>query len=206
MKPSMPCLANAWVAAGCRHDIITTALCNATSSAGLPSTRESIYAELDPGKAEAEHARRIFIPSSSLGQARLLWKLLLPTLATPQVCPTAPITSKVQQQQQQSARTNAVHSSGIACEGAFFFLRAFALDSYGYLDTQAMDYIRHIDFAAASTGAVTYGSFGPSVHREVSVVLVKGSQGNFCAGVQLYMRVLGHARVPGDLVPTAEIE
>jgi hypothetical protein len=88
--------------------------------------------------------------------------------------------------------------------GLTFF--ALALESYGYLDTQAMDYIRHIDFAAASTGAVTYGSFIASVHREISVALVKGNHGISCAGVQLYMRTSRHARVPGHLVPTAEIE
>jgi hypothetical protein len=78
---------------------------------------------------------------------------------------------------------------------------AFALESYGYLDTQTMDYIPHIGFAAASTGAVTYGSFVASVHRKISVALVKGN-GILCAGVQLYTRqlytrALGLARVPG---------
>jgi hypothetical protein len=58
----------------------------------------------------------------------------------------------------------------------------FALESYGNLDTQAMDYIRRIGFAAASTGAVTCGSFVARVHREISVVLVKGNHGIFRAG------------------------
>jgi hypothetical protein len=89
-------------------------------------------------------------------------------------------------------------------QGLTFF--AFALESYGYLDTQAMDYIRHIRFAAARTCAVTYGSFVASVHREISVALVKGNHGIFRAGVQLYTRASGHARVPGHLVPTAELE
>jgi hypothetical protein len=44
------------------------------------------------------------------------------------------------------------------------------------------------------------------VHREISVALVKGNHGIFRAGVQLYTRASGHARVPGYLVPTAEIE
>jgi hypothetical protein len=83
---------------------------------------------------------------------------------------------------------------------------AFALESYGYLDTQAMDYIGHIGFAAANTGAVTYGSFVASVHREISVALVMGNHGIFRAGVQWYTRASGHARLPGYVVPTAEIE
>jgi hypothetical protein len=65
--------------------------------------------------------------------------------------------------------------------GLTFF--AFALESYGHLDTQAMDYIRHIGFAAATTGTVTCGSFVASVHREISVALVKGNHGIFRAGV-----------------------
>jgi hypothetical protein len=80
------------------------------------------------------------------------------------------------------------------------------VERYGYLDTQAMVYIRHIGSAAASTGAVTYGSFVASLHRDISVALVKGNHGIFRAGVQLYTRASGHARVPGHLVPTAEIE
>jgi hypothetical protein len=52
----------------------------------------------------------------------------------------------------------------------------------GHLDTQAMDYIRHINFAAASTGAVTYGSFVASVHREISVVLSRAIMGSFVLG------------------------
>jgi hypothetical protein len=53
---------------------------------------------------------------------------------------------------------------------------------------------------------VTYGGFVASVHRESSVALVKGNHGIFRAEVPLYTRASGHARVPGHLVPTAEIE
>jgi hypothetical protein len=87
--------------------------------------------------------------------------------------------------------------------GLTFF--AFALENYGYLDTQAMDYRRHIAFAAASTGAVSYGSFVASVHMGISVV-VNRNHGIFRAGVQLYTRASGHARVPGHLVSMVEIE
>jgi hypothetical protein len=69
-----------------------------------------------------------------------------------------------------------------------------------------MDFLRHIGVAAASTGCVTYGSFLASVHREISVALVRGNHGIFRAGVQLYTRASGHARVPGYVVPSAEIE
>jgi hypothetical protein len=88
--------------------------------------------------------------------------------------------------------------------GLTFF--AFALASDGYLVTQAMGYIRNIAFAAADTTAVTHGSFDAGVHREIRVALVKGHHGIFWAGVQLHTRASGHARVPGHLVPTAEIE
>jgi hypothetical protein len=88
----------------------------------------------------------------------------------------------------------------------FKILLSSHLESYAYLDTQAMDYIWHIGFAAASSGAVTYGSFVASVRREISVALVKGNHGFCRAGVQLYTRASGHARVPGYLVPTAEIK
>jgi hypothetical protein len=83
--------------------------------------------------------------------------------------------------------------------GLTFF--GFALDSCGYLDTQDMDYMRHTALAAAST----CGSFVASVHREISVTLVRGYHGIFRARVQLYTRASGHALVPGHLVPTAEI-
>jgi hypothetical protein len=83
---------------------------------------------------------------------------------------------------------------------------AFALDCYGYLDTQAMDYSRHIAFAAASTGAVSHGSFVAHVHVEISVALGNGNHGIFRARVQLYTRASGHARVPGHLVSMVDIE
>jgi hypothetical protein len=70
--------------------------------------------------------------------------------------------------------------------GLTFF--AFAIESYGYLDQQAMDYIRHIGVASASTGKAKYGSFLAGVHREISVALVKGIHGIFSAGIQLYTR------------------
>jgi hypothetical protein len=54
-----------------------------------------------------------------------------------------------------------------------------------------LDYLRHIGVAAASTGSVTYGTFLASVHREISVAVVKGNHGIFRAGVQLYTRASG---------------
>jgi hypothetical protein len=52
-----------------------------------------------------------------------------------------PALSKLQQQQQQLASRNETHSSSTRVRGLTFF--SFALESYGYLDTQAWDYIRH---------------------------------------------------------------
>jgi hypothetical protein len=63
-----------------------------------------------------------------------------------------------------------------------------------------------LGLAAASTGRIMYGSFLASVHREISVALVKGNHALFRAGIQLYTRASGHARIPGLLVPTDEIE
>jgi hypothetical protein len=65
---------------------------------------------------------------------------------------------------------------------------------------------KEVGFAAASTGAVTCGSFVARVLREISVALVRGNHGIFHAGVQLYTQALGHACVPGHLVPTAKFE
>jgi hypothetical protein len=58
----------------------------------------------------------------------------------------------------------------------------------------------------ASTGNVKHGSFQATVHRELSVALVKGNHGIFRAGIQLYTRASGRARLPGLPVPTADIE
>jgi hypothetical protein len=69
-----------------------------------------------------------------------------------------------------------------------------------------MNYIRHNELAAASTGSVTYGRFVASVHREISVTLVQGNHGMLRAGVQLYTRASGHARIPGYLATTADIQ
>jgi hypothetical protein len=145
----------------------------------------------------------MFILSSSLGQARRQWTLWLPTLATPQVFHIMPTLSEVQQHQQLASR-NATNSSGTRLRGLWFF--AFALESYDYLATQALIYNRHIALASASTGALTYGSSVASVHRKISVAVVKGNHGIFWVRVQLCTRVSGHARVPGHRVPMAEIK
>jgi hypothetical protein len=89
-------------------------------------------------------------------------------------------------------------------QGLQFF--AFAVESYGYLDSQAMEYLRLIAAAAASTGRVKYGCFLASVHQELSVALCKGNHSLFRAGVQLYSRASGHARLPGIFFPTTEVE
>jgi ribosomal protein L31 len=64
----------------------------------------------------------------------------------------------------------------------------------------------HLVTAAASTAKVKYGSFLASVHREISVELCKGNHAIFRAGVQVYSRASGHARLPGLLAPTDEVE
>jgi hypothetical protein len=75
-----------------------------------------------------------------------------------------------------------------------------------------MDYILHIALAAASTGAVKYGSSVASVHREISVAVVQGNHGIFRArvtrasGHEKKSQIGDHARVPGHLMPTAENE
>jgi hypothetical protein len=69
-----------------------------------------------------------------------------------------------------------------------------------------MDLMRAFAHAASSTGKVKYGSFLASIHREISVALCKGNHAIFRAGVQLYTRASGHARVSGLLIPSADIE
>jgi hypothetical protein len=83
---------------------------------------------------------------------------------------------------------------------------AYAIESYGYVDKDGMDLMRALALAASSTGKVKYGSFLASAHREISVALCKGNYAIFGAGVQLYTRASGHARVPGLLIPSADIE
>jgi hypothetical protein len=82
---------------------------------------------------------------------------------------------------------------------------AYAIESYGYVDKDRMDPMRALALAASSTGKVKYGSLLASVHREISVALCKGYHAIFRAGVQLYTRASGHARVPGLLIPSADI-
>jgi hypothetical protein len=52
-------------------------------------------------------------------------------------------------------------------------LFAFAVNSHGFLDRNALGLFRQLCVAAASTGQVSFGSFLVSVHRELSVDLVK---------------------------------
>jgi hypothetical protein len=83
---------------------------------------------------------------------------------------------------------------------------AYAIESYGYVDKDGMDLMRALALAASSTGKVKYGGFLASVHREISAALCKGNHAIFRAGVQLYTRASGHARIPGLLIPSADIE
>jgi hypothetical protein len=76
----------------------------------------------------------------------------------------------------------------------------------GLLIRMAFALMRHFARAAASTSHVTFGAFLASVHREVSVALCKGNHAIFRAGVQLYSRASGHARIEGLLIPTADVE
>jgi hypothetical protein len=70
---------------------------------------------------------------------------------------------------------------------------AYAIESYGYVDKDGMALMRAL--AASSTGKVKYGSFLASVHWEISVAFCKGNNPIFRAGVQLYTRASGHARI-----------
>jgi hypothetical protein len=55
--PPTPCANESAAWLHYRHDIITAAIRNATSRAGLSSTREPLYAELDRDNTEAGRAR-----------------------------------------------------------------------------------------------------------------------------------------------------
>jgi hypothetical protein len=96
------------------------------------------------------------------------------------------------------------HLSGLSCAGLSF--SASAVESYGFLDQQVLDFVRHICVAAASTGKVTFDSFLDNMHRELTVALAKGIHAIIRAGVHLYTLASGHARIPSYLLPTAEIE
>jgi hypothetical protein len=85
-------------------------------------------------------------------------------------------------------------------------LYAYAIESYGYAHKDGMDLMRALALAAWSTGKVKYGSFLARVHWENSVALCKGNHAIFRPGVQLYTRASGQARVPGLLIPSADIE
>jgi hypothetical protein len=126
-------------------------------------TREPIYAELHPGNAAAGHARGYLYTILSPGQARLQWTPLLPTPATPQVFPIMPIISKMQQQQQPARKKcNAFQQYRVGPLTSF----RFCPGEIWLTDKQAMKYIRHIGFAAVSTGAVSYCSFVASMHNK----------------------------------------
>ena len=84
--------------------------------------------------------------------------------------------------------------------------KAFAIESYGYVDAEAMSFLRAVSQAAASTGHVTYGALLASAQREISVALCKGNYGIFRSGVQHYTRASGHARLEGLQVPSDEVE
>jgi hypothetical protein len=49
-------------------------------------------------------------------------------------------------------------------------------------------------------------NFLTSVHREICDALCKVNHAIFREGVQLYTRASGHARVPGLLLPSADVE
>ena len=84
--------------------------------------------------------------------------------------------------------------------------KAFAIETYGYVDAEAMSFLRAVSQAAATTGHVTYGAFLAGAHREISVALCKGNYGIFHSGVQHYTRASGHARLEGLQVPSDEVE
>jgi hypothetical protein len=66
---------------------------------------------------------------------------------------------------------------------------------------------RKLRASAAERAAADRVQVGISISYLIgSEALVKGNHGIFRAGVQLYTRASGHARVPGYIVPTAEIE
>jgi hypothetical protein len=74
------------------------------------------------------------------------------------------------------------------------------------VDKDGIDLMRTLPRTASSTGKLPYGSFLASVHWEVSVVLCKGNHAIFRARLQFCARVSRHARVPGPLIPSADID
>jgi hypothetical protein len=100
---------------------------------------------------------------------------------------------------------------------------ACSIKSYCYEDKDVMDLMLTLARAVSSTGTVKHGSFLVSVHQDANVALRKktnkqtksGTHGLpqrgkrnyaiFRAGIQLYPRASGHARIPCLFLPSVGI-
>jgi hypothetical protein len=195
-----------------RHNIVTEAIRNAASHAGLSSTREPLYRELDPsGMHLAMLAVMCHMPSSTLALAQLQQTLLsrIPEASLPlawsSICSCffvflakahmqGAVAAEARKKQNAASATHRV-------QGLKFY--AFAIESYGFVDKAGVQLMRAFARAASSTGHVTFGGYRASVHPHVSVALCKSNLAISRAAVQMYTRASGHARTDGHLIPTA---
>jgi hypothetical protein len=182
-------------------NIVTEALRNAASRAGLSSTREPLYRELDPSghSSSRAHGDIFAIINPGPGPTAVDTVVTHPCSATSPAHGSAdtPGTSAARKLKHRAFASHRV-------PGLKFY--AYAIESYGYVDKDGMDLMRPLALAASSTGKVKYGSSLVSVHRKISVALCKGNHAIFRARVQLYTHASGHARIPGLLTPPADIE
>jgi hypothetical protein len=186
-----------------RHNIVTEAIRNVASRAGLSSTREPLYRELDPAGHASGNARGDVYAIINPGPG----PTAVDTVVTHPGSVTALGKGSADTRGAAAAEARRRKNSAFAAhrvQGLTFY--AFAIESYGFVDKDGMELLRALARAASSTGHVTFGGFLASVHREVSVALCKGNHAIFRAGVQMYTRASGHARIDGHLIPTADIE
>jgi hypothetical protein len=177
--------------------MVTEALRNAASRAGLSSTREPLCRQLDPSGHSSGNARSDVYAIINPGHG--------PKAVDAVVTHTCSVTS---------IATGYADTPGAAAARKLFASNRvpglkfypYAIESCGYVDKDGMDVMRDLVRAASTTGKVKYGSFRASAHGEVSVAVCTGYDAIFRAGVQLYIRASGHARILGLLIPSADFE
>lgn len=186
-----------------RHDLVTDALRNISSRAGISSTREPIYAHLDPTSRVHCRARAdlcaILNPGPGLTavDTAVTHTLCLTSLQHGSSCnPGTAAAAAAKSKNRGFARYNV---RGLTFD-------PFAIESFGYVDKQGMQYLNQLAHIACSSSSITKTSFLASAHREISVALCKGNSVIWANGMQNFVRCTGHAFIPGLPSPSAELE
>ena len=186
-----------------RNDTVSDAIRNVTPRAGLTSTREPLYRELDPTSDQAGQARGDIYTILTPGPGPTAIDTVVTHPGSVSALSRGSATTQGTAASMSRRRKHATFASHRVQSLTF---KAFAIESYGYVDAEAMSFMRSVSQAAASTGHVTYGAFLTSAHRESSVALCRGNYGIFRSDVQHYTRASGHARLEGLQVPSDEVD